>query len=689
MVAATDLTQYLDRSIRFLKGVGPHREKIFKKIGVATVRDLLFYFPRTHEDRSTFKPISKLVLGETVSLKGQVVKKRLKRLRAMTIFEMDVVNPTGLITATWFNQPYLDKTFNVKDSVILSGKVEFYKRLQLSSPEYEILNGEEDETIHTGRIVPIYPLTDGLSQKTLRTLIFRLLQEVKDELEDYLPGSVRQRYQLETLKQAVLNYHFPTSQFEISVSRKRLVFDDFFILQFMLAQSKKKRQAEKSCFQLSPSDSILKPFFKALPYEFTASQEQACQEILKDLSLSHPMNRLLQGDVGSGKTAVAAFGIWLAFSSGFQSALLVPTEILAEQHYRNLALLFSNLKLPVFLLTGTSDAKKRKKILEELKKGNPCCVVGSHSLLQLDVQFKKLGMVVIDEQHKFGVHQRAKLLTQTSAPHVLVMTATPIPRTLTLAFYGDLSISTLREFPRGPKQIKTWWVTRQKEPQVFRFISDRVEKKEQAFIVFPAIEENEKTEILAAKKMYQELSQTYFQKINVGLIHGKLKKEEKDRVMAEYRSGHIQVLVATSVIEVGIDTPASSVIVIENADRFGLSQLHQLRGRVGRQGQEGYCFLIADPKTEEGKKRLRILTKHLDGFLIAEEDLKLRGPGDMLGVRQSGIPFFNVANILEDSAILNYARDFAFECIATSQSLNWLNHPLLKPRWIQIQSILQ
>ncbi len=644
--------------IQYLKGIGPKRAESLKRLGYEAIGDLFYFFPRRYEDRSRFRPIRSCRIGEFVTIKGEVLSTNVRPVKRREIFEMVIGDDSGTIHASWFNQGYLKKNFEAGDHIVLSGKVEFYNRLQLNSPEYEVLISDEEETIHTGRITPIYPLTEGLWQRTTRAAMKQLIDHYPDILiREYLQPEIRERHHLDDLKHAVKNIHFPESFGLLQNARNRLVFDEFFLFELAILSKKEKEKQVGKASLISSSSEFAADFEKHLPFKLTASQKKVIHEILLDISKPVPMRRLLQGDVGSGKTLVAIMALLRACHSGFQSAFLVPTEILAEQHFKTVSKWLTPFNIPVKLMTGGTDEVTKQDIRYHLRQNKPIIIIGTHALLEEKVKFSNLALVVIDEQHKFGVKQRAHLLKGELSPHLLVMTATPIPRTLGLTLYGDLEISTINELPAGREAVKTYWITQQKEKEVFEFIIKKLNEGEQAYIVFPSIEETEKSDLLAAKKEYETLKKGMFKGFEVGLVHGKMDSREKESVMKRFHAGEIKLLVATSVIEVGIDNPQASIMVIENAERFGLSQLHQLRGRVGRGNKPSCCFLFGNPKTDEGKRRLRVLTKTNDGFKIAEEDLLLRGPGDFLGTRQSGMPQFALANLALDYDILRKARE--------------------------------
>ena len=668
--------------IRYLKGIGPRRADTLKKVGVSTLRDLFYYFPRRYEDRSVFKSVSDIVPGEPVTLKGRVLSVTPKRLRGLTLLEVWLGDENGMIPAVWFNQHYLSRQFKEGQLVILYGKPEIYHhRLQLNGPEFEIID-EEETTVHTGRITPIYPLTEGLYQKTLRSILHQALTSyLPQTVFEFLPGDFRQARNFPGLAESLRNVHFPESLESLEHARRRLVFDEFFIFELLLIE---KTQQMRKKYKARAFPGVLQTaeaFRKTLPFQLTSGQEEAVQAIAREVTTEHPMNRLLMGDVGSGKTVIAAFLMAAAAREGFQAALLVPTEILAQQHYRTLQALFQSLKIPVKLLTSSTPSAAREKMLAEMAQGKISCVVGTHALLVEDVRFKDLAAVIVDEQHKFGVYQRSHLLHRDPRPHQLVMTATPIPRTLALTVYGDLDVSSIRTLPPGRQPIKTFWTHRKMQPKVFEHILEKLRRGEQAYFIYPIIEETERSDMLAATKGYEILSRGPFKEIRSGLVHGRMSSEEREGVMRDFKDGKIQLLVATSVIEVGVDNPNATMMVIENAERFGLSQLHQMRGRIGRGEKLSECFLFGDPTTDEGWRRLRILTRVQDGFAVAEEDLKIRGPGDFWGTRQSGEPLFRLANPLTDQDLLVDARETALEIVQ--------RHELrTSPRWDDLKKLL-
>jgi ATP-dependent DNA helicase RecG len=651
----------LQKSIQYVKGIGPKRSEVFARLGIFTIEDLLYYFPRSYQDRSSFTPLSNPSFDQAVTVKGKVVAKGVHPTRAMKIFELVIDDGHARLWCVFFNQPYLDTTFHVDDEVIVSGTIELYKkRMQMNSPDYEIVRPEENETVHTGRIVPIYPLSEGLTQRALRNSMKKLIDDYGHYITENLPEPIIAAHKLMARNEALASLHFPLNKNQYLAAYTRIVYEEFFLFEKAIAEKIHKRKAEKNFFPIRERSEYREIFCDLLPFTLTHSQQNVICEILKDFTDASPMYRVLQGDVGSGKTIVAAYGLYLAVRSGYQGALLVPTEILAEQHFKTLEALFSKLKICVALLTGSSTKKEKDSICTALKKGKIDVLIGTHALLTDDISFLNLGYVVIDEQHKFGVEQRAVLTSQPKRPHVLVMSATPIPRTLGLALFADLNVSTLRELPHGERTIKTFWINDDKVNQVYNSVKKRLDQGDQAYIVYPLVEESLKTDLKAATDEFVFLSRNVFQGYTLGLVHGKMDKKQKNKIMNDFKNKVIHVLVATTVIEVGIDNSNASMIIIQHAERFGLSQLHQMRGRVGRGKKESFCFLIGNPSTEIGKKRLRLMTKTNDGFKISEQDLFLRGPGEFLGTRQSGLPQFKLADIVKDSDLLEKAKIDAF-----------------------------
>lgn len=669
-----------EKSVRYLKGIGPKKYESLKRLGVETVRDLCFFFPRRYEDRSHFQKIAELKIGSFATLSGTVKTVTLKPLKHLKILEVWLQDDTGVLPAIWFNQPYLKNNFQVGMPAILSGKIDLYQsRLQMVSPEYELIDLADNDPIHTGRITPIYPLTEGLFQRSLRVVMNQLMhKQVEEEVREYLSPELIKLYHLLPRLEAVRHIHFPPNYAELERARTRLIFDEFFLLELKLLRKLNETKMRNKSIPFEIGMDELSLFRSRLPFPLTSDQERAISEASSDVARHEPMHRLLQGEVGSGKTVVAAFLLQLANQNHVQAALLAPTEILAEQHAATLRYLLAAYPAKIKLLTASVTADEREEILTKLAIGEVDVLIGTHAVLQESVNFKRLGLVIIDEQHKFGVRQRAKLLTREPRPHLLVMSATPIPRTLGLTLYGDLDISTIRQLPNGRRRIATYRHPAKERHRVLLKVLERIAKNEQAYILFPIIEETEKLDLQAAKQEYERLKREEFRSIPIGLIHGRLPKEERDSVMHAFRNGTLKVLVATSVVEVGVDNPNATVMVIENADRFGLSQLHQIRGRIGRGKKESVCYLIADPKTEQAERRLDILTQTMDGFTIAEEDLKLRGPGEFFGVRQSGLAPFKIADMIRDASVLLQTREEAKRILEKDPLLELSEHHSLR-----------
>lgn len=652
--------------IRYLKGIGPKRAALFNRLGINSVEGLLYYFPLRYEDRRRVVEIAHLKPGEYQTVKARVLgcgeRKSFRRWN-FALFEAIVEDATGRLSCVWFNQPYLRKYFKPNAEVALYGKLEAYgDSLQMQNPEYEILNPEDRENLSCARIVPVYPLTESLGQRMFRKVVRTALSEYLPAMRDILPYDIRQRNKLENIASSILNMHFPQDNLSQENGYKRIIFEECFLLQLLFGL--KRLKGDKiTGISHRPDEGFLNEFEKSLPFALTRAQIRVISEIKKDMASPKPMHRLLQGDVGSGKTVVALYGCIAAVSCGYQAAFMAPTEILAEQHYQSLGSLVSRLKLNgrainSALLTGSLNKKEREKIYKDVKSGKVDILVGTHALIQEDLEFRRLSFVVIDEQHKFGVHQRLNILAKGINPDCLIMTATPIPRTLALTIYADLDISVIDELPRGRLAVKTHLAAENKRQWVYDFIRKSINAGRQAYIVYPIIDESAVLDLKSASIMYQDLKKNVFPDFKVGLIHGKLKQKERKRVMRSFKEGKINLLVSTVVIEVGIDIPNASVMVIEQAERFGLSQLHQLRGRIGRGEYESRCILISDSEAREASLRLRAMVEESDGFKIADRDLEIRGPGEFFGVRQHGLPELRV-NPFVNLECLNIAKQEA------------------------------
>lgn len=644
-----------EKSIRYLKGVGEKRAALFEKKGIKTVRDLLYYFPRSHEDRSKIKPIAECDEGETVCIAANVYQLPRDQYvrRNMLITNMTVVDDSGVMNLVWYNNKYVKKNFTDNGRYVFFGRVSRSKtgRIQMVAPVYEKYGNER----FTGKIIPIYPLTAQLSQKIVQTTMEAAFTEA-GELEEYIPAHIRGTYKLAEINFAMRNIHFPKDFESYNIARERFVFEELLILQLALAEHRgKNTQKDGYVFK---DVKCVREFTDSLGFELTGAQKRTVNEICRDVMSGRQMNRLVQGDVGSGKTAVAAAAIYMAVKNGYQAAMMAPTEILAAQHMQSLSEMFGKLGIRTVLLTGSMRAKERRTALEEIALGTAQVVIGTHALIQSTVEFNNLGFVVADEQHRFGVEQRAKLMAKGSDPHMLIMSATPIPRTLALILYGDLDISVIDELPPGRKPVKTYAVGEDMRRRVYNFVKKSIDEGMQAYVVCPLVEETENSDLKNAEELASRLADT-FPDIKVGLMHGKMKAKDKDEVMSGFAAGDIKLLVATTVIEVGVNVPNANIMVIENAERFGLSQLHQLRGRVGRGAESAYCILMSDADNEVTKKRLDTMCASNDGFYISEQDLKLRGPGDFFGTRQHGLPEMKIANLFEDRDILRLSQQAA------------------------------
>jgi len=660
-----------------LAGVGPQRAKALAKLGLATIEDaLLQHLPLRHEDRSRIVPLGRVSVGEARTCAGTIAgispPPRGRPRMPLVVMIRDV---SGFLNCAWFNQPYLARVFKRGQRLIVHGKVQPYGRgpLQMLVKDYEVVEDGPDEMLHTGRVVPVYPLTEGLTQRPFRRLMKRLVDGWADQVDDPLPDRVRVGRALLPLPQAIRGAHFPETQEEQAAAHRRLVFDDFFLLEVGLA-IRRHREGRRRGLAMNPPGALVRRLRASLPYTLTAAQERVWGEIRTDMAEPYPMSRLLQGDVGSGKTVVAALAILTAIESGYQAALMAPTEILAEQHMITLSQLLEPLGVRVVLLTGAVKGKARQAAAAAAETGEAGCVIGTHALVQGGVGFERLGLAVIDEQHRFGVAHRAAIRGKGESPDVLVMTATPIPRTLALTLYGDLDVSILDELPAGRRPVVTVARGESKRREIYDFLRKQIGDGRQIYVVCPLVEESEDSDLRAATEMAERLQREVFPNQRVGLIHGRLGFQDKERVMREFKAGAVHVLVSTTVIEVGIDVPNAAVMLVEHAERFGLSQLHQLRGRVGRGSWKSYCILLAGSSSEDAQRRIAAMTGTNDGFRIAEVDLELRGPGEFFGTRQSGLPEFRVADLLRDGAMLEEARREAFALVQADPQLAASEH---------------
>ena len=654
--------------VQYVKGVGPTRAEQLARLGIETVEDLLYHRPHRYEDRRRLATIGQLIPGQKTSTQGTVVAMSEKRYGTYQ-FQAAIADDSGVLQCTWFGQRYLRRLITRGARLIVYGKVERFASLVMTVEEFEVLTGGEEDTLHTQRIVPVHPATEGLSPRVLRTIIHQALGSHAAEVPEILPADVVRRYGLPDRGAALRSMHFPSTLEEAEAARGRLAFDELFVLQLGVLIRRQRLAGIDKGYRYRAGDEVLREFIVRLPFPLTAAQERVIAEIVRDLRGSAPMNRLLQGDVGSGKTVVAAAALYLAVRGGHQGALMAPTEILAEQHLATFRQLLEPLGVRIALLSGGGRKREREGVRARVARGEIDIAVGTHALLEAGVTFPHLGLIVVDEQHKFGVMQRATLRRKGFHPDVLVMTATPIPRTLTMTVYGDLDLSVLDELPPGRGAIRTYVRGPEKRPEVYAWVRDMVEQGARAYVVCPLIEESEKLQVEAAVRLAERLQAEVFRGLTVGLLHGRLRPDEKDDVMRAFRAGEVKVLVATSVIEVGIDVPEATIMVIEDADRFGLAQLHQLRGRIGRGAERSYCVLLAGMGTEESRRRMEAMAASRDGFVIAQRDLELRGPGELLGTRQHGLPELRVANLVDDLPLLERSREEAARLLARDPAL--------------------
>jgi ATP-dependent DNA helicase RecG len=677
----------LGTALQYLKGVGPERARLLARKGLATVEDALFFLPIRHEDRTRLTPLRAVQVGQVVTCAGTVAgisPPPPGRARAPLVLLLR--DASGYGTATLFGRGWLTRVLQRGQRLILHGKgARFKDKVTLQVQDWEVVESDGDEPIHAGALVPVYSSTEGLPQRALRSLLWRLVEAHAGELGETLPETLRRRRELPSLVEAVRGAHFPQGEAQLQTARRRLAYEDFLLLQLGLAILRARTTRARG-IAMRPAGALVSRLRAALPWTLTAAQDRVWREIQEDMAAPYPMHRLLQGDVGSGKTIVAALAVLTAVEAGYQAAVMAPTEILAEQHFMTLSRLLEPLGVPVTLLTSSLRGRERSARRAALAAGEVGCAIGTHALVQERVEFRRLGLVVVDEQHRFGVAQRARLKAKGEHPDVLVMTATPIPRTLALTVYGDLDVSVLDELPPGRKPVVTVARTDGRRPQIYAFLREQVAGGRQVYVVYPLIEESEAVDLKAATDMAAHLQKDVFPDLVVGLLHGRLPFADKDAIMQRFKAGEIHVLVSTTVIEVGIDVPNASVMLIEHAERFGLSQLHQLRGRVGRGAWKSYCILLAAGRPgDDAERRLQAMVETNDGFKIAEVDLQLRGPGEFFGTRQSGLPEFRVADLLRDAALLEDARRDALAIVAADPELHapehrGLRHALLA-RW--------
>ncbi|AEF93939.1 ATP-dependent DNA helicase RecG [Desulfotomaculum nigrificans CO-1-SRB] len=669
----------VQRPVQFLKGVGPSRSKQLERLGIITIEDLLYHFPREYHDRSLIRPAHSFAHGEMATVKGTVIGgSETKPRRGLTITKLALQDGAATFYAVWFNQPYIKKQYTTGKKLLITGKIDRNFGLpQVHVTDHELLDG--DEGLHSGRIVPIYPATENVSQRFLRSIIKFALDQIGTQVPEFLPDKILDRYNLPCLPEALYNIHFPRDMESCQRARKRFILEELFLFQLGLGLQRSYLTRQPKMHRYNQGR-LTGQLLQNLPFSLTAAQQRVWQEIESDLQGPHPMNRLLQGDVGAGKTVVAALALCRAAESGLQGSLMAPTELLAEQHARSIKEFLEPLGIKVALLTGSSK-RGRQQVLADIANGVIPVVVGTHALIYEQVQFKNLGLVVVDEQHRFGVRQRAALLDKGYRPDMLVMTATPIPRTLALTLYGDLDVSVIDELPPGRQDIKTYHLTLAQAGKAVGLIRQQADQGRQSYVVCPLVEESEKLDTQAAIDLFERL-QKALPSCRVGLLHGRMKANEKESVMTAFRQGSLDVLVSTTVIEVGVDVPNATVMVIWDAQRFGLAQLHQLRGRVGRGSQQSYCILVANPTTKEAQERIKAMCRTQDGFVLAEEDLKLRGPGEFFGTRQSGLPNFKIADLVRDRREVAQARKEAAQLLAQDPDLRLSQHQQLLKRFI-------
>lgn len=650
----------LKQNVQYIKGVGPNRVKLLNLLGIYTIEDLISYYPRAYQDRSKIKKIEELQEGEEALIEAVTLSgvSTFKLRRNMSVSKVQVQDDTGRCLITWFNQDYIKSTIHAKEKYKFYGKVtKKIGQTEMTSPVFD----KEGENKNTGKIIPVYPTTKKLSENAIRQAIENALMLVENELEDNLPEYIKKEYELENLETAVKQIHFPTDFNSLTEARKRLVFEE--LLTFQLALLSLKNQYDNEIRGIKYSKQVkMSDVINILPFKLTKAQLKVLEEIDQDMESDKPMNRLLQGDVGSGKTVVAMISAYKAVKSGYQVALMAPTTILASQHIVNFNKILNQFGIKCELLVSSLTKKQKNIVLDKLKNGEIDIIIGTHALLQENVEFKKLGLVVTDEQHRFGVKQRSIIAGKGNNPDILVMTATPIPRTLAIIVYGDLDISVIDELPPNRKKIDTVAVKENMSDRIISFIKKNVDEGRQAYIVCPFVDENEEMEdVKSVEKLAESYKDEIFKDYKVEILHGKMKPKEKDKIMKDFKENKISILISTTVIEVGVDVPNANIMVIENAERFGLAQLHQLRGRVGRGEYKSYCILKYNSNSGRVRERMKIMTETEDGFKIAEKDLELRGAGEFFGTRQHGLPEFKIANIFEDIKILKQVQELALK----------------------------
>ena len=653
--------------------IGEKRREALASVGVHTLEDLLYYVPRAYLDRRSVKPIGQLIVGEECTVVGEVQRVKLIPAKKRKILKIEIADTSGILTLNWFHgSEWIQNTFKPGDTVSVFGKVEFYRGNAMTHPDFDIIDPNKD-ALNTGGVIPVYPLTQdlrksGFTSRSFRKLFALILDKLHPELPDPIPEKILNENALMPFIDAIRQLHFPASSGMLNKAMYRFKFQESLMLQSIISIKKQRIQEQKNHARCEKAGDILRKLYEHLPFEATDAQKRVLKEIYSDLRGDKPMNRLLQGDVGCGKTLVAAMAAAIITANGFQTAIMAPTEILASQHFDHFKNEFDRLGVNCCLLTGKTTKKQRDRLLQEIASGEVPIVIGTHALIQEDVQFQQLGLVIIDEQHRFGVDQRGTLIKKGLHPHTLAMTATPIPRTLTMTLYGDMDVSIIDEMPKGRLPVKTKVILPTRLPGVYDFFEKEMNAGKQIYVVYPLIAESEKMDLKAVEKGYEELKER-FSSYQIGMLHGRTKKDDKKNIMQAFIENRIQLLVSTTVIEVGINNPNATVMLIENAERFGLSQLHQLRGRVGRGSEASWCILVQNNQTRISTDRLQILEKSNDGFKISEEDLRQRGQGDLFGARQHGLPDLKFINMFSDRPIMEKARRTASDLIQNDPQL--------------------
>lgn len=668
----------LSDNIITIKNIGEERSKKLQKLGIFTINDLIEYFPRDYDDRSNVCKIKDIELNKINTVKGKVISNpETAKIRHVSITKIRIDDGTGFLEIVWFNQPYLKNTIKYKSDYIFTGKViQKYGRIQMETPDYEII--DERELLSNGRIVPIYASTYKLPQKLFREVINQTLFAVKEQIKEFLPDEILKENNLCSRHFAIENIHFPKDNKSFFIARRRLVFEELFLLQTKLLQIKGILE-HKEC-NINIKDKNITPILNILPFNLTDAQNNVLKDIIDDLGKNKAMNRLIQGDVGSGKTVIAQILSYITVNNGYQVAIMAPTDVLASQHFESFKNIFDKLNIKCVFLSGNQKAKEKRENYALIQSGEAKIIVGTHAIIQDKVIFNNLGTVITDEQHRFGVKQREILSKKGENPHTLVMTATPIPRTLALILYGDLDISTIDKLPPGRKKIDTIFVNSTYYPRIYNFLKKNSDEKRQSYIICPMIEENEKMELKAVLSYTKKLKTEIFLNYSVECIHGKMKNNEKQEIMDKFYKGEIDILISTTVIEVGINVPNATIMIIENAERFGIAQLHQLRGRVGRGSDKSYCVLVSDSKSNKSKERLNTMVKYSDGFILSEKDLEIRGTGDFFGTRQHGIPDMKIANLYKDIEILKQVQKSSINLYKKDPLLTSSVNKLLKEK---------